>query len=61
MESYPSFLDAQVGMLMAYNEMGMYYQSISEFFRAPQSFSREIAAKLEDAYVQSGVKGYWRT
>ena len=54
-----SFSDAQAGILMAYNEMGMYYQPISEFLRSPETFSREIATRLEDAYVQSGVKGYW--
>lgn len=60
MDLDPSFPDAQAGILMAYNEMGMYYQPISEFLRSPETVSREIATKLEDAYAQSGVKGYWR-
>jgi DNA-binding winged helix-turn-helix (wHTH) protein len=60
MELDSSFPDAQVGILMAYNEMGMHYQPISEFLRSPQNFSRAVAAKLEDAYAQSGVRGYWR-
>ncbi|HVQ29048.1 MAG TPA: winged helix-turn-helix domain-containing protein [Vicinamibacteria bacterium] len=60
MDLDPSFSDAQAGILMAYNEMGMYYQPISEFLRSPETFSREVAARLEDAYVRSGAKGYWR-
>lgn len=60
MDLDPSFSDAQAGILMAYNEMGMYYQPISEFLRSPETFGREIATRLEDAYVRSGAKGYWR-
>jgi DNA-binding winged helix-turn-helix (wHTH) protein/tetratricopeptide (TPR) repeat protein len=54
------FTDAQMGILMAYGEMGMSCQPISEFLRAPETFTREVAATLEVAYAQSGVRGYWR-
>lgn len=60
MDLDPSFSDAQAGILMAYNEVGMYYQPISEFLRSPEAFSREVVQKLEEAYAQAGVKGYWR-
>jgi len=60
MDLDPAFSDAQVGILMAYNEMGMYHQPISEFLRSPETFSREVATKLEAAYAQSGVKGFWQ-
>jgi len=60
MDLDPGFSDAQVGILMVYNDMGMYHQPISEFLRSPETFSREIAARLESAYLQSGAKGYWQ-
>lgn len=60
MDLEPTFEGARVGILMAYNEIGMFHQPISEFLRSPETFSRDIATRLEDAYVQSGVKGYWR-
>lgn len=56
----PAFSDAQEGLLMASNEMGMYCLPISEFMRAPEKVSREAAATLDGAYAQSGVTGYWR-
>lgn len=56
----PTFTDAQTGLLMAYGEMGMPLQPISEFMRAPEAVSREAAAALESAFVRSGVRGYWR-
>ena len=56
----PGFPDAQVGILMAYGEMGMYLHPISEFMRSPEMVSRDVAATLEAAYAQSGVRGYWR-
>jgi hypothetical protein len=46
---------------MASSQIGMFHQPISEFLRSPDTLSREIATRLEKAYVQSGVKGYWRT
>jgi DNA-binding winged helix-turn-helix (wHTH) protein/Tfp pilus assembly protein PilF len=61
MDLEPEFSDARAGLLMASNEIGMFHQPISEFLRSPMAISREIATRLEDAYVQSGVKGYWRT
>lgn len=60
MELDPGFPDARVGLLMAYNEVGMFHQPVSEFLRSPETFSRDIASRLEEAYLQSGVKGYWR-
>ena len=54
------FTDAQMGILMAYGEMGMSSQPISEFLRAPEMFSREVTATLDAAYARSGVRGYWR-
>jgi DNA-binding winged helix-turn-helix (wHTH) protein/Tfp pilus assembly protein PilF len=60
MELDPDFSDARVGLLMACNEMGMFHQPISELLRSPEAFSRDVAARLEEAYAQSGVKGYWR-
>lgn len=56
----PTFTDAQTGILMAYGEMGMPLQPISEFMRAPEALSREAAARLELAFARSGVRGYWR-
>jgi len=56
----PAFSDAQEGILMASNEMGMYGQPISEFMRSPEAFSRGVASTLDAAYARSGVKGYWR-
>ncbi len=56
----PTFTDAQTGILMAYGEMGMPLQPISEFMRAPETLSREAAAALESAFARSGVRGYWR-
>ncbi len=56
----PAFGDAQVGILMAYGEMGMYRQPISEFLRSPEMFGRGVAATLDAAYAESGVRGYWR-
>jgi DNA-binding winged helix-turn-helix (wHTH) protein len=61
MDLEPEFLDARTGLLMASNQMGMFPQPISEFLRSPDALNREIATQLENAYVQSGVKGYWRT
>ena len=60
MDLEPTFSDARVGILMAYNEIGMFHPQISEFLRSPATFSREVATRLEDAYVQRGVKGYWQ-
>ncbi len=60
MDLDPGFPDARIGLLMAYNEIGMFHQPVSEFLRSPESFSRDIAARLEEAYLQSGVTGYWR-
>jgi len=56
----PGFTDAQLGILMAYGEMGMPGRPISEFMRSPETFSRDAVAALESAYAQSGVQGYWR-
>ena len=56
----PAFSDAHEGILMASNEIGMYCQPISEFIRSPETFSRDVTARLDSAYAQSGVKGYWR-
>jgi len=55
-----AFTDAQMGLLMAYGEMGMASQPVSEFLRAPEMFSRDVAATLDAAYARSGVRGYWR-
>ena len=60
MDLEPEFSDARAGLLMASNEIGMFHQPISEFLRSPEALSREIATRLENAYLQSGVKGYWR-
>jgi len=60
MDLDPGFPDARVGLLMAYNEIGMFHQPVSEFLRSPETFSRDIASRLEEAYLQSGVTGYWR-
>lgn len=60
MDLDPAFPDARVGLLMAYNEIGMFHQPVSEFLRSPETFSRDVASRLEEAYLQSGVKGYWR-
>jgi tetratricopeptide (TPR) repeat protein len=60
MELEPHFSDARTGLLMAYNEMGMFHEPISEFLRPPETLSREAAARLEEAFVRSGVTGYWR-
>ena len=54
------FTDAQMGILMAYGEMGMSSQPISEFLRAPGMVSRDVAATLDAAYARAGVRGYWR-
>jgi DNA-binding winged helix-turn-helix (wHTH) protein len=54
------FTDARMGILMAYGEMGMSTQPISDFMRSPEMFGREAAATLEAAYLRSGVRGYWR-
>ena len=35
-------------------------QPVSEFLRAPEMFSRDVAATLDAAYARSGVRGYWR-
>jgi DNA-binding winged helix-turn-helix (wHTH) protein len=60
MDLDPAFSDAQIGLLMAYDEMGMYPQPSSELLRSPEALGRDVAARLEKAYAQSGVKGYWR-
>jgi DNA-binding winged helix-turn-helix (wHTH) protein len=60
MDLDPGFSDAQVGILMVYNEIGMYHQPISELLRSPETFSREIAGKLEDAHARAGARGYWQ-
>jgi DNA-binding winged helix-turn-helix (wHTH) protein len=57
----PAFVDAREGMLMASNEMGMYAQPISELMQLPEAVSRETASRLEAAYANQGVRGYWRT
>lgn len=61
MDLEPEFSDARTGLLMASNQIGMFHQPISEFLRSPEALSREIANRLESAYAQSGVQGYWRT
>jgi DNA-binding winged helix-turn-helix (wHTH) protein/tetratricopeptide (TPR) repeat protein len=61
MDLDPGYSDAHVGILMAYDEMGMYPLPISELLRAPEGLGREAAARLENAYQRLGVKGYWRT
>jgi tetratricopeptide (TPR) repeat protein len=60
MDLEPEFSDARAGLLMASNEIGMFHHPISEFLRSPTAMSWEIAARLENAYLRSGVKGYWR-
>lgn len=60
MDLEPEFSDARAGLLMASNEIGMFHLPISEFLRPPLAMSREIATRLENAYLKSGVKGYWR-
>jgi len=57
----PGFVDAREGMLMASNEMGMFAQPIWELMRLPGAVSRETASRLETAYAEQGVRGYWRT
>jgi DNA-binding winged helix-turn-helix (wHTH) protein/Tfp pilus assembly protein PilF len=61
MDLEPDFSDARTGLLMASNQMGMFHQPISEFLRSPDALNRAVATQLENAYAQSGVKGYWRT
>ncbi|HET7290801.1 MAG TPA: tetratricopeptide repeat protein [Vicinamibacteria bacterium] len=60
MDLDPGFPDARIGILMAYDEMGMYPLPISELLRSPEALGSEAASRLEDAHARSGVKGYWR-
>jgi len=60
MELEPDFEGARAGLLMAYHEMGLFHQPVSEFLRTPEALSREAAARLEEAFARAGVTGYWR-
>jgi DNA-binding winged helix-turn-helix (wHTH) protein/tetratricopeptide (TPR) repeat protein len=60
LELDPGFVDAQEGALLVTSAMGLYARPGDWRPGLPGTFSRQVVSRLEAAYAEAGVRGYWR-
>jgi tetratricopeptide (TPR) repeat protein len=58
----PNFILAHYDLANAYHQKGMYAEAVDEFLKhkASTGWEPESIAELRQAYLTSGVKGYWK-